>query len=589
MEAFPLSSGNSPIIDVEWSSGVNVSNNGGDLIHVTDLTGKSPNNVYSVIITNENGCQNVNIPIVLTEPPLAVVDNSITSPVLCYADSNGYIALESTTADYFEITKVNNSSSNVFVGQVSVNDTLFNLATGYYEVVAKTFICSGNGRKMKNIYVASPDSLQANMIRNDTAICAFQDFNTPIGSRFGGTSPFTFNWEVDSTGTFLPLGSSATLPTIQAGAPGTSFNLRLSVEDVNGCTSDTVEVFDVANSPVIDVTSLPDTTFCAGGVMLLIPEVTGGVGGYIYDWNNSLDFNDNFEKAIYSDSTIILSISDECIVEYNLPTINDTAQAYIVNANGVSPVVNSNVYCPGIPIEISSSINTDVNSYEWEIDGVTYTDSASIVTLNNPGCYDVNLTLYVGVQNCPVDTVFNSLLCINDAPVANFDYQPNSITMLNPVVNFINSSVNDTINYIWEIPALFNAPLTEENPLVVFPEEEGVYDVWLKAISSFGCLDSISKVVTIEGINNVFVPNTFTPNGDGRNELFRPVLYNISNSGYVFEVYDRWGKLVFRTQSPYDGWSGDNFNEGTYVWRLIAIPNNESSKIELTGTVNLIK
>ena len=589
VEAFPTPLGNSPIIDVEWSAGVDVNNNGGNLIHVTGLSGKSPNNSYSVIVINENGCQKVEQAIIINEPALAVLDDYSASPVLCFADSNGLIALESTSADFFEISKVNNNSSNTLVGQVSVNDTLFDLPTGYYEIIPKTLLCSSNGRKVKNIYVGTPDLLEANVVRNDTAICAYQDFNTPIGSRFGGTSPFTFNWEVDSTGVFLPLGSGSALPTIQAGAPGTSFNLRLTVVDVNGCMDDTTEIFNVANSPSIDVTSMPDTTFCAGGVILLTPQVTGGVGDYIYDWNNGVDFDDNFEKAIYSDSTIILSISDECNVLYGIPTINDTVQAFIVTANGVSPVVNTNVYCPGIPIEISSSNNTDVNSYEWVVDGVTYTDSASIVTLNDPGCYDVDLTLYVGAQNCPVDTVFNSLLCINDSPVADFDYQPNTITMLNPVVNFNNLSINDTIDYIWNIPAILNAPLTDENPLVVFPEEEGIYDVWLTAINTFGCMDSTSQVVSIEPVNNVFVPNTFTPNGDGKNELFRPVLYNISNDGYQFEVYDRWGRLIFRTLSPFDGWSGDNFNEGTYVWRLIAFPNNESSKIELSGTVNLIK
>lgn len=93
-----------------------------------------------------------------------------------------------------------------------------------------------------------------------------------------------------------------------------------------------------------------------------------------------------------------------------------------------------------------------------------------------------------------------------------------------------------------------------------------------------------------------YIPNTFSPNNDNLNEVFKPVLNANDPSYYHFEVYDRWGVLIFETNDPEAGWNGTyNGNgghyvsNGAYVWKLQARPVGSRERIELMGTLTLFK
>jgi gliding motility-associated-like protein len=65
----------------------------------------------------------------------------------------------------------------------------------------------------------------------------------------------------------------------------------------------------------------------------------------------------------------------------------------------------------------------------------------------------------------------------------------------------------------------------------------------------------------------VFVPNSFTPNFDGLNDVFKPVFspFGLDAGYYVFQVYDRWGQLVFSTRDVSAGWDGSFMNKGSQM------------------------
>lgn len=91
-----------------------------------------------------------------------------------------------------------------------------------------------------------------------------------------------------------------------------------------------------------------------------------------------------------------------------------------------------------------------------------------------------------------------------------------------------------------------------------------------------------------------FIPNAFTPNGDGDNDIFKPISPNVTD--YVFEVFSRWGELVYSTKNPDEGWngkfSGIRAEEGVYVWQISYTELDDEQNVvekKQSGTVNLLR
>jgi len=108
-----------------------------------------------------------------------------------------------------------------------------------------------------------------------------------------------------------------------------------------------------------------------------------------------------------------------------------------------------------------------------------------------------------------------------------------------------------------------------------------------------GCVDStLLCVEVLPEPGDIYVPNTFTPNGNGLNEIFMPVGFNISTEGYHFMVFDRWGMLIYETRTWGDGWDGtykgNKCQIDTYVWKVDA-RDIAGTKFQLIGHVNIIR
>jgi gliding motility-associated-like protein len=79
-----------------------------------------------------------------------------------------------------------------------------------------------------------------------------------------------------------------------------------------------------------------------------------------------------------------------------------------------------------------------------------------------------------------------------------------------------------------------------------------------------GCMDSECYTVVVSSESIIFVPNSFTPDADGTNDVFAPIIAGLtSDYRYSFRVYDRWGDVIFETNDPYEVWTG-NVHGGDY-------------------------
>jgi gliding motility-associated-like protein len=129
------------------------------------------------------------------------------------------------------------------------------------------------------------------------------------------------------------------------------------------------------------------------------------------------------------------------------------------------------------------------------------------------------------------------------------------------------------INYAW-FPASFLNAFDIADPVASFSSPNTGIKFKLVAFDQAGCKDSAFVTVKVYGTQpQVFVPTAFTPNNDGKNDLLRPIAVGIQDIDY-FNVYNRWGQLLFSTRTNGQGWNGRvNGNlqsTGTFIWTVKA-------------------
>ena len=127
------------------------------------------------------------------------------------------------------------------------------------------------------------------------------------------------------------------------------------------------------------------------------------------------------------------------------------------------------------------------------------------------------------------------------------------------------------VNYDW-IPATYLSAADIPNPVATFPSASSGIQYKVIAYNPQGCKDS--AFITIKVFKTkptIFVPSAFTPNNDGKNDLLRPIAVGIKNIEY-FNIYNRWGQLLFSTQVNGKGWDGKINgaiqSTGTFVWTV---------------------
>ncbi|MFZ1693351.1 MAG: gliding motility-associated C-terminal domain-containing protein, partial [Flavobacteriales bacterium] len=248
-----------------------------------------------------------------------------------------------------------------------------------------------------------------------------------------------------------------------------------------------------------------------------------------------------------------------------------------------------------VPLEVSFSHGyTGNGTCTWILgDGQTIEQCEPFTwTYNQPGSYNVTLIVDAG-NGCGADTVTIADAVVAYAqPTASFDMLPEVITTLQPVGFFTNTS-SGANSYAWFI----NEQLVGNNDDLrhTFPAQIGdAYGVCLVAYASALCADTVCRTITLEDGMVLWVPNTFTPNNDNKNEGFGPITFGIDERYYRFEVFDRWGLRVFLSEVPGEFWDGRLANGSeapmdVYVWQVRVKDAYSGDRIERIGHVNLLR
>lgn len=177
--------------------------------------------------------------------------------------------------------------------------------------------------------------------------------------------------------------------------------------------------------------------------------------------------------------------------------------------------------------------------------------------------------------------------------VADFAWNPVPADVNDPRIWFGNLSTAAQ-TYWWDIAGL--ATSTEFEPFFEFTNKEpGQYTVCLAAFNENLCADTICKVVTIDDVLFIYVPNSFSPDGDNINELWGMSVNIDAITSFDLKVFDRWGQVIFESDEPREWWNGAANNSGeilksdVYVYRISYEIKGVETKRELFGHVTLIK
>jgi gliding motility-associated-like protein len=245
-------------------------------------------------------------------------------------------------------------------------------------------------------------------------------------------------------------------------------------------------------------------------------------------------------------------------------------------------MIGSCVDQPSLFINQSSSNLSQFSQIYWDINGVYFTGDSIYYVFDKEGVYNVSLSIQT--NDACFDSTSKSII-INNNPTADFSYTPKDVSVLNPQVNFFNSSTN-AIPIYWGFGD--SSSDLSSNPVHIYGNP-GIYDVLLVVEDSNQCVDSIYKEVIVYYDFILHVPNAFTPNNDSDNDVFS--IKGIRMEKYQsFEllIFNSWGEKIYQTDDINNFWDGGDNPEDVYTW-LIIIKDELGQIRKRHGLVNLLR
>jgi len=395
----------------------------------------------------------------------------------------------------------------------------------------------------------------------------------------------SLSWDFgDGTGsTFIP-DTSHVYP-----APG-NISVTLIVKSTSFCSDTLTKNIVVYDKPNTQFTIANQCQFVNASPL---NSTTTAIPATLSTMSWSWDFGDggtsNVQNPTYSFNTagaytiqLIATTDKACTDTFSSPIV--------INPKPVASY-DSEVACLTQPTSFTdtSSVSSGViTNWAWNIPG-SPTVPNPVYTFPTGGTFPITLIVTTD-SACTDDTTIS--ITVRPLPIPDFNFAPQEIFVFDTKVCFSNAS-SGAVGYLWDFDfagpdgtSILTSPCT-----VTFPDDsERNYNVKLVAVNQYGCKDSVYKEVSILDGFILYAPNTFTPNGDGKNELFKVYVEGIVE--YEIFVFNRWGEEIYHSTDPTDSWDGMHnglmSQTDAYVYRIIVKSKNNVIK-EYIGQIKITK
>jgi gliding motility-associated-like protein len=248
--------------------------------------------------------------------------------------------------------------------------------------------------------------------------------------------------------------------------------------------------------------------------------------------------------------------------------------------------------CTPLSYSLTASFQPGI-VYQWYANGL-FIGSGSIISgvFESEDCYDISLTVSNSL-GCSVSSTSNDMICAKQTPIADFSVNTTTLISSFQEISFKNNSKN-AFRYVWDFGNGDTSSLI--NPSYYYEDISDDINVRLFAYSANDCFDSTAILLRFIEDASFYVPNTFTPDKDEFNETWGPV-FTQGYEPYYFEIQvaNRWGEIIWESYDAKSRWNGTYGNtwrecpDGVYVWKIICRPKQTTMKMQLTGSIHLIR
>jgi gliding motility-associated-like protein len=512
-----------------WSNGLTTA-------AITVNTGGS----YTITVTNNSGCSGASVPVNVT---------ALTTTPLTFTPSAPQVCPGGTTS-------ITVSTGNSFSWSTGATTAAINAGAGSYTAtVIQSNGCSVNATVSVSNYTVTP----ATIIPSTTQQLFPGD--SVLLTANGGVS---YLWN-----------SGATTQAVYYNQTGT---YSVTTTDTNGCTStsQSVQIIPFNTATMILLNGL--TPFCENDSTYLLSTFSSGNQWYL----DAQPLVGETNQVLYPAQTGYYQV--RVAIGNNL--VYSDSILITVWPTPAEPQLQDTTICRGYSVQLSAANtgNAVVRWYNADVNGqLLYTGNP--FTTGTVNTYTEYFAETVSPEGCVSASREIVVVDVLPSPAADFSYTIN-YTAGNWEVQFTELT-NGATSVNW----LFGDTGTSSqfNPIYTYIQS-GQYDVTLIATSTNGCVDSVQKAVGLYNNTKNFVPTTFTPNGDGKNDVFR-----VRGERVIVEdmrIFSQWGTLLWQgkeSNAQWDGMSGGAVvPNGSYFYR-IRITDQSGAEQELTGTVTVIK
>jgi gliding motility-associated-like protein len=384
---------------------------------------------------------------------------------------------------------------------------------------------------------------------NSSSVC------TGVAATLTANGASSYTWSPSGT----PSGSNAITVT-----PAATTVYTVTGTDINGCSSTAQATVTVSSALNTTATTSQISCFNANNGSATI-NVNGGSGGYSYVWS-SVGSGPSANNLPANNYTVTVTDAGGC---------QGTVQFTITEPSQLTATLT--------PVDIScvnstGSITTVVNggspgyTFNWSPNGTGQNPSGLAA-----GTYTLTIT---DANNC---IITETVVVGSSASALTASFVPTPTTGSAPLqVGFTNTSTNAN-SYIWSFGN--GQTSSSVNDTIVY-SSPGNYTVMLIAQNTAGCIDTAYATIIVQDDFEILVPNIFTPNGDGSNDVFFIPSSGLSSLSVL--IYDRWGLKLYEINTPNGSWDGGGSPEGTYYYILNA-KSTGGKELSQSGYFQLIK